>query len=113
MVRAYMTRTVEMQLASAAGSSSWGAGALSSPPTALGLVRDEVELPVDQDVLPQRARDRACGGGEAHAASTGPAWSAMTPSRNLPIAGAGWAPTKPVTGSPFAKTATVGMLWMP
>ena len=79
----------------------------------LGLVRDEVELPVDQDVLPQRAGDRARGGGEAHAASTGPACSAMTPSRNLPIAGAGWAPTKPVTGSPFAKTATVGMLWMP
>ena len=79
----------------------------------LGLVGDEVELPVDQDVLPQRAGDRAGGGGEAHAASTGPACSAMTPSRNLPIAGAGWAPTKPVTGSPWAKTATVGMLWMP
>ena len=39
----------------------------------LGLVRDEVELPVDQDVLPERAGDRARCGGEAHAASSGPA----------------------------------------
>ena len=27
--------------------------------------------------------------------------------------GGGWAPRKPVTGSPSRKTATVGMLWMP
>src|SRR6266545_2094742 len=37
----------------------------------------------------------------------------MASSRKRPIAAAGWAPTKPVTGLPSLKTATVGMLWMP
>jgi len=39
--------------------------------------------------------------------------SASRWSRNVPITAAGCAPTKPVTGLPSRKTATVGMLWMP
>src|SRR5215813_13649010 len=37
----------------------------------------------------------------------------MVASRKRPITAAGWAPTKPVTGLPWRKTATVGRLWMP
>jgi hypothetical protein len=48
-----------------------------------------------------------------HATCTVGPYCSIVSSRKRPIAGAGWAPTKPVTGLPSRKTATVGMLWMP
>ena len=83
-----------------------GARALSSPPTDSGSSVTRWNLPLTRTSWRRRPHLDG-GGGKAHD-PTATACSAITPSRNLPIAVAGWAPTKPVTGSPFAKTATWG-----
>src|SRR4051812_26155335 len=77
------------------------------------LVCDHPVLAVDHDLVAERAADRACGGGEAHAVLTALPCLATMSSRKRPIAAGGCAATKPVTGVPSRNTATVGMLRMP